>query len=209
MVGRVTSAVGLVLGGLVTIFLGYSLTLMAYQDAGPVVIFYYGRYYGGIAAMIVGGVLILVGIVLPIVWPSERQKKFAPVHGRQFYSAQPFPKDPATLSPESPRARSIELKLKGISMQSTGGAEAIQILQLLSLQKGMKRLSLSDMLIETGLDKSSMKKAVSLLVDLDLVKRDDLAYGEGYMIPTAIENEVTRGLRKVGDRNDVLQLGKG
>jgi hypothetical protein len=183
MVGRATSAVGLILGGLVTIFLGYSLTLMAYQDVGPVVIFYYGRYYGGIAAMIVGGVLILAGIALPIVWPSETQKRLPPAHERQFHSAQPLPKDPGTSCPESPEARSIELKIKGVSMQSTGGAEAIQILQLLSLQNGMKRLSLSDMFRETGLDKSRMKKTISLLVDLNLVKRNDLDGGEGYMIP--------------------------
>lgn len=197
MVGRVTSAVGLVLGGVVTILLGYSLTLMAYQDVGPVVMFYYGRYYGGIAGMIVGGVLILAGITLPMLWPSDRLKRLPPTHERQFYSTEPPPSGPAALLVESPTARSVELKIKGISMQSTGGAEAIQILRVLSLQNGMKRLSLSDMFRETGLDQSGMKKVISLLVDLNLVKRNDLADREGYMIPPTIENEVARGLRKV------------
>lgn len=74
MVGRVSSAVGLILGGAITIFLGFSLTLMAYQDAGPVTFFYYGRYYGGIVAMVLGVVLIFAGILLPIFWPNDRKQ---------------------------------------------------------------------------------------------------------------------------------------
>jgi small-conductance mechanosensitive channel len=62
--GKVARIAGLIIGGLVMAFLGYSLTIMAYRPGGgPYTYFYPVRYYGGIIIIIVGAFFFIVGII--------------------------------------------------------------------------------------------------------------------------------------------------
>ena len=193
MVGRVSSAIGLVIGGIVTILLGFLLTLMAYQDVGPVIIFYYGRYYGGIAGMVLGVMLILAGIMLPIFWPTERKKQ-----PRTFGNVPPplqgFSSESGGPKAESSAARSLELKIRGVSIHSTCGKEALQVLRLLSSQGD--QIALSQVLTETGGDQNRTLKAIKLLVDLGFVKRHYSNNVESYSIAPSMQKIFCEQLTK-------------
>ena len=72
--GKVTTIAGLIIGGLITAFSGYLLTLMAYSSGGgPYTYFYPVRYYGGIIAIIVGAIFFILGIIA-IFLPSPKNE---------------------------------------------------------------------------------------------------------------------------------------
>jgi hypothetical protein len=198
MVGKASSAIGLVIGGVVTIILGFSLTLMAYQDAGPVTFFYYGRYYGGIAGMAIGAVLILAGILLPILWPTERGNKQPQAGEKMNLALKERPQEPVHPEPRSPVARSVERKIRGVSMQSTCGKEAIQILRLLSSQN--LQITPEQMILETGTDRERLIKAIKLLADLDLIERSNSGNEAVYKISSALRSEVSQVLGSLYDQ---------
>lgn len=198
MAGKVSSAVGLIAAASFMLILGYYLTLDVYRDMGSYVIFYEGRYYGGIACMVVGGILFLTGIFLPFAWPNEKQRGFPKVEKEQIRSSAPAsiqtsttPSEPSSLTP-----RSIEMKIRGVSMQSTCGKEAIGVLRLLARQEE-KRCDLSEIAEEGRIERDKMRKVISVLVNLGLIERSDSEGGEGYKIPTDVEVHVVKCLKKV------------
>jgi len=197
MAGRVASAIGLIFAAIFMLVIGYILTLDVYRYEGSYVVFYAGRYYGGIACMIVGGILFFAGILLPVFWPSEKVEKTLPTHEKQPVKIEETsPVSISSLS-KSAMARSIELKIRGVSMQSTCGAEAVQVLRLLARQDGIKRCGLSEMIGETNIDKDKMKKVISVLIGLGLIERSDSEGREGYRVPSTVEKEVLQGIKKV------------
>jgi predicted transcriptional regulator len=197
MVGRLSSALGLMFAAIFMLVIGYFLTLDVYRYEGSYVVFYAGRYYGGIACMIVGGILFFAGILLPIFWPSAKEKQ--PILKREKQASKSDATQSVSVSSPSKSAtqRSIELKIKGISMQSTCGAEAIQVLRVLSQQSGTKRCSLSKIVAEANIDENKVKKTINLLLNLGLIERSDSAGKEGYRIPQDIEEMVLEGINKI------------
>lgn len=199
MVGRVESAVGLIFAAFFMIGLGYFLTLNVYRDEGSYVIFYEGRYYSGIACMIVGGVLFLAGIFLPLFWPKAKES------GLPSIERKPSPPSPTTLTrrptapsePSSQKSRLIEKKVKGVSMQSTCGKEAIWVLRLLARQEEVKRCDLSEIVGESGIERDKMRKVISVLVSLGLIERSDSEGREGYKIPSDVEAYLVECIKKV------------
>jgi DNA-binding MarR family transcriptional regulator len=69
--------------------------------------------------------------------------------------------------------------------------------RLLARQDGIKRCDLSEITRETNIDKDKMRKVINILIDLGLIERSDSGSGEGYKIPSAVEKEVSQGIRKV------------
>jgi len=197
MAGRVASAIGLIFAAIFMLVIGYILTLDVYRYEGSYVIFYAGRYYGGIACMIVGGILFFAGILLPVFWPSEKVKRPPPTHEKQRATIEENSSVSSSSLSKSAAARSIELKIRGISMQSTFGSEAVQVLQLLAQQKGARRKDLSQIIEKTGIDEDKMRKVIRILSDLDLIERSDLAGKESYRIAQDIKEEVLAGVNKV------------
>jgi hypothetical protein len=127
MAGRFAAAIGLIFAAFFMLVIGYFLTLDVYRYEGSYVVFYAGRYYGGIACMIVGGTLFFAGILLPVFWPSEKEGR-PPTTKRNQSSASAATPITTSLVSSSPKAHSIELKIRGVSMQSTCSAEAVQVL---------------------------------------------------------------------------------
>jgi predicted transcriptional regulator len=197
MAGRVASAIGLIFAAIFMLVIGYILTLDVYRYEGSYVVFYAGRYYGGIACMIVGGILFFAGILLPVFWPSEKARKPFSTHEKKPVTIEGNSLVSTSSPSKSTTAHSIELKIRGISMQSTCGTEAIQVLRILSQQSITRQCSLSKIVAEVDIDENKVKKAINLLLNLGLIERSDYGGEEGYRIPQAIEEMVLEGVNKV------------
>ena len=177
------------------IVVGYLLTLDVYQNQGSYVIFYSGRYYGGIACIIVGAVLFLTGIILPIVWPVEKKKATlsSNAYAKRNMESEVAPTYEFSSLTKTSAERSLETKIRGIYMQSTCGAESIKILKLLIQQKGTG-LDLPSIGRKCFLDDTKMKKAVSLLLNFGLIERSCFDGNETYVIPERLEPLILKSI---------------
>jgi hypothetical protein len=193
MVGRASSSIGLITAAVFMVIVGYLLTLNVYQDMGAYVIFYEGRYYGGIACMIVGSTLFFAGFLLPIIWPTVKTRK------------KPSPTKEKPLEPKNgqiPRvshlpqlsvARSVKAKIRGVSMQTTCGVEAIEILKTLLEQSGPGGCDLSS-ITKICVNEDKERKAMNLLLNLGLIEKRYFGAGETYAIPTELEPYVSKSI---------------
>jgi len=193
MAGEIISAIGLIVAALFLMVLGYLITL------NPIV----GDGAYGTICILTGGLLFLVGVILPFFWPHAHKKE------AQSFSIQG--KDRCTSSNDSvttsvaqkpspaisPSARSIELKVKGISMQLTCGLEAIHILKSLLIQERPKQCSLFDLVEDPNIDKNRLRKALKLLLDLDLIEKVSHETEGVCIIPSNIEAYVAASIKKV------------
>jgi hypothetical protein len=195
LVGRSSSAIGLIFAAVFMIVVGYLLTLDVYQNQGPYVIFYSGRYYGGIACIIVGVVLFLSGIILPFAWPVEKKKAAlsSNIYTKRNVESEVAPKYEVSSFTKTPAERSLETKIRGVYMQSTCGEESIKILKLLLQQKG-DGLDLPSIGRKCFLDDTMMKKTVSLLLNLGLIERSNFGGSETYMIPERLEPLILKSI---------------
>lgn len=197
MGGRTTSSIGLVIGAIFMIIIGYSLTLDVYKDYGSYTIYYYGRYYGGIVCMIVGVGLLLIGLSLPIMWPKETttvKRKSLQLEEKKHLKSKNVNKPNHAQPSTSQTISSIALKIKRISMLSTYGKDALRILLMLAEIDGNEGYGFSTLSNECGLDGEKTKKTIDLLLNLGLVKKKTLRTQETYNIPYEFRKQVTEAI---------------
>lgn len=205
MVGRVTSAIGLIVAAIFMLVVGYLLTLNVYQYEGAYVIFYSGRYYAGIACMIVSGVLFFAGVAVPFIWPHNRSESklsshvakpgnLEPPSSENQLATQGFEVMP---SQKSSNLSSVGSKIIAISMQSTCGAESLKILKILLQRHGTMELNLSSIIEEISTEENKAKKAISLLLNLGLIEKRTSNIEETYIIPTDLLLDISKSIDSI------------
>lgn len=208
MGGRTASSVGLVIGAIFMIIIGYGLTLDVYKDYGSYTIYYYGRYYGGVACMIIGAGLFLIGLSLPIIWPKETttvKRKSLQLEEKKDLKPRNVKKANHTEPSTSQTIGSIALKIKRISMLSTYGKHALRILLVLTEIDENEGYNFSTLSNECGLNGEKTKKTINLLLNLGLIKRKTIRTQETYNIPYKLRRQVTEAINLL----DIDRKSKG
>ena len=174
------------------IICGNFLTQNVYKDYGAYTIYYYGRYYGGLVCMVVGGGLLIIGLLLPIFWPRKKPRRKTPEQVAFNEDLKQNNLFSSTCSPSKPMKSPdpISLKVRRLSMQTTYGEHAVNFLKLLlelNPNEGLNSLTLSTKL---RINQEQTKKTASLLLNLELIQKNKRITGEAYFIPNHLKKKV-------------------
>ena len=182
----------MIIGAVVMIIAGNFLTQNVYKDYGAYTIYYYGRYYGGLACMIVGGGLFFIGLLLPILWPRSKILRKTPQQATSNYKLKQNTSVSSKASVNNSKTSSdpISLKVRRLSMQTTYGKDAINFLKvLLELEPthGMNSMTVSNNL---SINLEQTKKTANLLLNLNLIQKNKRIIGDEYLIPRHLRKKI-------------------